>query len=311
MSAVIGGELAGSAASPPARRSVRWPAWLLLAGAVGALAVAMAPDWYEITGPYFLVDGDMLVGWLRAVAPFLVAASVVLGADRWAAGRSSLHLGAAFLGAFALLSLASDAWWALFETNPDEFARLDVQPWLTARGLAAAVTFVAGYLLLARGMWQSNEHRPIGARRAAVAGAIGLLGLASAAIGIGTLALVNWDPPTPQSLAWVIIAIGVLTPVGFAAVAALGAAAVRALPRRGRLPEALIALGAGLACAGLAWEWSFPAIVPQPDLGFEALELLWFTARLLTALGFLAMIAGFAAGRFFGSPGLDGDATAR
>jgi hypothetical protein len=307
MSAAIGGELAGSAASPRARRSVPWPVWLLLAGALAALAVAMAPDWYEITGPYFLVDGSMVAGWLRSMAPFVVAASVVIGAHRWVAGRTSLHLGAASLGVFALLTLASDAWFALFMTNPDEFAALDVQPWLTARGLAAAVTFLAGYLLLARGLWRSSDTHRVGATRAAVMGAVGVLGLASAAIGIWTLTLYNWDAPAPV-VTWILIVQGVLTPLGFAAVAALAAAAVRALPARGWLPEALVAIGATLVCAGLGWGWASGAISPQWDLSFEAMELLSFVVTLVTVIGFLAMIGGFAAGAVPRHPGPERDA---
>jgi hypothetical protein len=307
MGAAIGGELAGSASSPRAPRSVPWPVWLLLTGALAALAVAMAPDWYEIAGPYFLVDGDMVAGWVRSMAPFLVAASVVVGADRRAAGRASLRLGAASLGVFAVLTLASDVWWTLFATSPDEFAALDAQPWLTARGLAAAVTFLAGYLLLAHGLWRWSDRQPTGAKRAAIMGAIGLLGLAAAAIGIWTLTLYPWNPPTPY-LARILIVIGVLTPLGFAAVAALAVAAVRALPARGWLPEALVAIGATVACAGLAWEWAFPAIVPQPNLSFEALELLFFAVKLITTLGLLVMIGGFVAGAFLRHTTPDRDA---
>ena len=41
-------------------RAIPWPVWALLVGALVQLGVQVAPDSYQVFGPYFLVTGDMV-----------------------------------------------------------------------------------------------------------------------------------------------------------------------------------------------------------------------------------------------------------
>jgi hypothetical protein len=277
-----------------ASRPLPWTVWALLAGAAGQLVVKVLPDWYSVFGPYFLVDGGMVIGWIRAVAPFLLAASVIVGADRWPAGRRFLHAGAGALAVFAVLSLVDNAWWAVWEMNPGEIPSA-LQPWLTARGIGAGLALLAAYGVMAIGLWVAGTHRSVGSVRLLMMACIGALALAGTAVGLWQLTLFRM-PDGGVVTAVAVVAYGVLTPLSFAALGAVGIAAIRAMPERGATPEVLIAAGATLAVTGLGWLWSVWAVIPPQDLAFETAELLSSVLGLAVVIGMVAMVSGFVAG---------------
>lgn len=298
MTTTIDGQVARRGRS----RSLPWTVWALLGGAFVNLLVQLLPDWYSVFGPYFLADGDMVIGWIRAVAPFLLAASVIVGADRWPAGRRHLRFAAGALAMFAVLSLVHDAWWAVWEMNPGEIPAT-VQPWLIAREVGAGVVVLVAYGLMALGLWLGSA-RPLSRGRLLTMAGIGALALAVTAVGLWTLTLYR-APDGGTLTAATVIASGVLTPLGFVALGAVGIAAIRAMPEQESVPELLIAVGATLAMAGAAWSWSFWALIPQPDVAPEVVALLASVPGAAVAIGMVAMVGGFVAAALVRRPAIN------
>lgn len=279
-------------------RTVRaWMPWAL--GALGVAALVqvgarVAPDWYRIFGPYLLVDADMVVGAIRAVSPFALAAAVLVGAQRWAAGRRWLHLGALALALQGLLGLGSDIWWAIWEASPGEVSD-GVQLLLIARFVAGAIAVPVAWAFLAAGLWSARTDATLVRPRRAAMVLIGLVGLVAAGSGIWVAAL-YLGSPNLGAATLLYTAVGVLVAIGFAATALLALAAVRVTPRRSWMPEVLIAVGATLVAAVTAWEWAFPYAAPLQELPFDVSSWLFTLVSAIVTLGFVAMIAGFGAG---------------
>lgn len=284
------------------RRSSRAvPAWMPWAlGALGVAALVqigarVAPDWYRIFGPYLLVDADMVVGAVRAVSPFVFAAAVLVGAQRWPAGRRWLHLGALALGLQGLLGLGSDIWWAIWEPSPGELSD-GVQVMFIARSFASAIAVIAASALLAAGLWSARADATLGGGRHRVAMVvIGLVGLVALGSGLW-VAAVYFGSPNLGDAILLYAAVGVLVAIGFAATALLALAAAWVKPRRGGMPEVLIAGGATLVAGVAAWEWAFPNLVPLQELPPDVIPWAFTLVSALVTLGFVAMIAGFGAG---------------
>lgn len=294
------------------RRSSRTvPAWMPWAlGALGVAALVqigarVAPDWYRIFGPYLLVDADMVVGAIRAVSPFLLAAAVLIGTPRWPAGRRWLHLGALTLGLLGLLALGSDIWWAIWEASPGGLSD-GVQLILTVRYVASTIAAIAAPALLAAGLWSARADAPTGGLRRVAMVVIGLIGLAGLGSGVWVAAL-YLGTPNLGAAASLYAAVGVLVAIGFAATALLALAAMRVMPRRGRMPELLIAVSATLVAGATAWEWVFPNVVPLQELPFDVSSWVFTLVSAIVTLGFVGMIAGFGSGALarYRQPGSD------
>ena len=283
------------------RRSSRSvPAWMPWAlGALGVAALVqvgarVAPEWYRIFGPYLLVDADMVVGAIRAVSPFALAAAVLVGTQRWTAGRRWLHLGALTLALQGLLGLGSDIWWAVWEASPGEVSD-GVQLLLIARFVASAIAVPVAWAFLAAGLWSARTDESLGGPRRAAMVVIGLVGLVALGSGTWVAALYLGVPNLGAALP-LYAAVGVIVAIGFAATALLALAAVRVMPRRGWMPELLIAVGATLVAGVTAWEWAFPNVVPLQELPFDVSSWVFTLVSAIVTLGFVAMIAGFGAG---------------
>lgn len=278
-------------AVPPMTRATPWPVWLLLAGAAVHLAVQVAPDSYQVFGPYFLVNGGMLVSWLQSITPFLLAATVVLGADRWPAGRRKLLLAAVALAVVGLLRLALDAWWTLWETGPGPIPP-ETTPWLTLGWIGAGLAAPVAYGLMAAGLWAARSDRPAGATRTASVIAIGVAGLIATGAGVWVVAQTLERRGTADGL-WVGSLTSLAWAAGFAMLAALAVAAVRAVRPADRLPEVLIGGGAVVTMLASAWTWSYPQIAPTQAWEEEAIVWAFTIPTVVVLMGTLAMIAGF------------------
>jgi hypothetical protein len=273
-----------------------WMPWALGALAVGALVqvgARLAPDWYSIFGPYLLVDADMVVGTVRAVSPFALAAAVLVGAGRWEAGRRWLNLGALALGVQGLLGLGSDIWWAFWEAGPGEISP-GVEALLAARSLAGAIALIASAAFLAAGLWMARQHASLGGLRRGAMAVIGLVGLVALGGGLW-VAIAQLGLPGGPFGTQVHVYSG-LVAIGFGAITLPAVAAFRAMPRSGWMPELLIAVGATLVAGATAWEWAFPWIVPPQDLSVDVVGWVFTLVSAVVTLGFVAMIAGFGAG---------------
>jgi hypothetical protein len=272
-------------------RSIPWPVWALLVGALVQLGVQVAPDSYQVFGPYFLVDGSMLVSWLQSITPFLLAAAVVLGADRWPAGRRALLVAAAALAVVGALRLALDAWWALWETAPGPIPP-ETTPWLTFGWIGASLAAPVAYGLMAAGIWTARPDRPAGIVRVALSVAIGLAGLVATGAGLWVVAQTLELRGTADGL-WVGSLTSLAWTASFAALAVVAVVAVRIVRSVDPLPEVLIGGGAVVTMIASAWTWSYPQIAPTQAWEEEAIVWAFTIPSVVVLVGALAMIAGF------------------
>ncbi len=270
-------------------RTIPWQVWALLVGAIVQLGVQIAPDSYQVFGPYFLVDGEMVVGWLQSIPPFMLAAAVVLGADRWPAGRRTLLISAAVLGLFAVLRLGSDIWWAVWEASGHTWD--PSPPWLLGGLVATSLFFMIGHVLLAAGLWAARSDRPTDRAQAAVMVTIGFVGII--AVGVALWVAARTLALAPADHLVYATTVPLLTAAGLAALALVAVAAVLVAPRAGGTPEVLIAAGAVIAMAASAWSWSFPNLVPLQEVPEQAFVWAFTLPRVAEVVGWLTMVAGF------------------
>lgn len=282
--------------------------WLLVLASLVHLTVSIVPDWYRLFGPYLLVEPPMIIGWIRAVTPFLLAAAVILGAVRWPAGRRRLLLGAGALGVVGLLALGLDVWMALWEPSPAVLSD-GVQAMLIIRAIATALVFVAAYALLALGLGAAGPAAvPSTWRRALIAASalVGVVGLVAGLWGVS-----RWlEVAVPPATMGLYIGFGILTALGAPAMAALAVAALRTMPHGGALPEALVAVGAIGAMVGITWEFVIPSAMPMLDYSPEMDIWLFTIPAAIIVLGMVAMIGGFGAAALAARRSAPGDLTA-
>lgn len=189
---------------------------------------------------------------LRTVALFGLATALVLGADRWAAGRHWMR-GAVVLLVVAAVLQASSQWylaWMLADTT-----RMDagLNPLLFAPSLLEVGTLAAGLACFGMGLWTSRavvDSRWTTGRRMVVA--IGALAFVSAAAevayGIGISLNTGDTAWIAAGAAWSVAATLVPLALAFVAFAALGHR-----PLRLHLREVAIAVGAVLILVVDGW----------------------------------------------------------
>lgn len=286
---------------PRLTRATPWPVWLLLAAAIVQLGIQIAPDSYQVFGPYFLVSGEMVIDWIRSAAPFVLAAVVVLAADRWPAGRRQLLIGAAVMAAASLLQMSLDTWWAIWDTNPGPLPD-GIQPWVSLAFLGAALGMVAAHLFLGAGLWAARGPRRAGRIRVTLIALIGLAGVVATGAGLWVVRLA-WGYTGSVDSLWVGVVGAALTAAGFAALAAVAMAAVRTAQRADWIPEILIAIGAVVTMVATSWTWGFPHFVPGQAWSDGTAVWVYTIPNAAAALGTLAMIAGFGLGAMAGYRG--------
>jgi hypothetical protein len=166
---------------------------------------------------------------------------------------------------------------------------------LAARAVTSALLSVAGWLLLATGLWTGLPGRGLGARahQETIANTILAVGIALTATGIATATRL-----AGQGTAAVVIGFAVgyaLSIVSWTGIALLAAAAVRRLPAHDRVPELLIGVGAAVAMIVGAYLQLMPLIVGT--VPFDMVGWLFILPNAIGVVGWGAMIAGFALAR--------------
>ena len=276
-----------------AARRIPVLAWVLVAGAAGHIGIWMAVNWYRVFGPYLILRVEDLSSIITGVAPFLLAAAVLIGAPRWPAGRGWLYAGAALIGIHGVMRTVADAWWAWRASDPiaPEGA---IQVALLSANLIAVSAVALGPLCLATGLARVQAVRRMSPVAVAV---IVLVGLAAVAAGAGLGAReITWMFELQSGDVATLglnVAYRLLTTVGGVALVVLALAAVRARPLVGVTPEMLIAVGAVVAAAGLTASWAGQAL-----LSIEAqsanLAWVWTLPSAVESTGKIILIAGFA-----------------
>jgi hypothetical protein len=260
--------------------TTRWQIWVFAIAAVLAVLIGTIANGFF--GQQWFFNADHVVAALPLALPFVAAAGVIAGQDRWLAGRTWLTAGAWLLAIDGTLAVVLEVQVALIEN--DVGGIFDAQPWFVVRGMASALAEVLGFGSLAAGVWLTRPTEWGGIRLTL---AIGLaICLAVAAAGpFAALALVEIAGPSGPG--FVITILGqVMFSLGLLASGALAVAAVRAMPLVRPIPELLIAAGAaaGTIAMGISW-WLFYVGTPDIEI-FRWLSAIASAGHLLVAGGF-------------------------
>jgi hypothetical protein len=269
---------------------IPWAAALLGLGAAVSLAIRLMPDWYQVFGPYLIVDADLVLDAVTAVTMFLFPAAVLIGSGRWVAGRRWLWWAAAALTLLAVSSLVREAWFTVFAASADPSSAPSPAAW-AALWLSGAATMVIGHALLAVGLW-AGIGEPSAAPAEAVRVASVIIGVATAVAFLASVWTALVTPWNGIQMAALAVTGGLLLAAGYAALGAVGIAALRSMPRPAAVPELLIAGGAALGMLGGAGSWVLPLFtvgeVPDVVIG------VFIALRIVSAVGLVLLTAGFA-----------------
>ena len=199
----------------------------IVAIAVGTFARGFfGQDWY--------FNADNVADSLPLALPFLVAAGVMLGVDRWSPGRTWFVIGAWLLALHGVLDVLLELQFASIMS--DGTAGVP-SPWPAAQSWLHRAAQALGFGALAVGMWlaPADGWRGLprwGALVIAIATVLTVAGL----VYVNLAALVATHALTPE---WVLIV--VLGGLFVVAAAAFAVACLRAAPRGMPLPELVIA----------------------------------------------------------------------
>jgi hypothetical protein len=256
--------------------------------AAGLIAIIIGTVANGFFGRDWFFNADNVVDALPLALPFLVAAGVVAGQDRWDAGRTWLVAGAWLLVLDGALAVLLEIQVALLENDVNAFQ--GAEPWFVVRGIASALAQIGGFASLAAGLWLTRPTEWGVIQRRVAIGLAAVLAVAA----IGPFAALNLIPSIPDSSDpnLVIVLLGQVTfTFGLLALGALAVAGVRAAPPLRPFPELLIATGAAAStiATGFTW-WAF---YTSPDFNvFAALSA-------VAQIGLLVVAAGFWSGAMF------------
>jgi hypothetical protein len=277
--------MSARAEAPPTIAPLPRAATLLLAGAVLHLVISVITR--TMMYGYLELSAPTVIGYLTAAMPLVLAASLVAGWDRWPAGRRWLVAAATAYGLVALLDIAGMVSMAI-AWPPDSATELN--PPITLVRIALLVTAaLAAPLLAAAGLWRDGVAAPR-LPFLMVAAAIGLIVLV---VQVLTILPAFEDRGEESFLVGASVAVALVP----AAVAALGIAAVRAVPRRYVVPEVLIAIGATAFAGGSAAVSATMSLVPRN--GWEApwMGPIATASNAMSLVGLAVIALGFFAAR--------------
>lgn len=262
-------------------------AWALVAAAAGTVTFGLISR--GLIGRHLILPAEQVIPIAELATPLLVAAATLAGADRWPAGRSRLLSAAALHALHGVLALVRDTWfWWSTRNGPGIVSETD-EVLLFGGSLVIWLTGTAATLMLALGLWSTPFGFGDGGRRLAAV-ALGALGFVAAAGAV-------WIPlMTSAQFAFSLLALTAVVPI---AMATLGIVAIRTMPSRHRLPEMLIATGAGLFVAAMAWSQWFITATRLENIPPEWVDLTLLLPRGVMVAGFLVIATGFASARLF------------
>lgn len=282
----------------PQRRAAPWigvVAWAFVGGAALHLALWLAINWYRVFGPYLILRLDDVSSILIGMAPFLLAAAVLVGAGRWPTGRRWLIAGAMLSAVHGVARSVNAAWWAWWQMSDPIAPEGLLQGGLITVSLVEVAAGALVPVCLAVGLTRGRRTGTM--PRAALISA-SVAGAAVVAGGFGMLVreLAASGEIGEGSVGYAVLGLthrllALVGGVGFAALA-LGALAGMPSPWSRRIAELLIGTGALLAAAGAGASWIGQAYV---SLDAQSTHLVWvFTVPLtVMVIGMILVTAGF------------------
>jgi hypothetical protein len=234
--------------------------FVLLAAAAVHAVIGFASQ--QMLGGYLDLSPSRVVFELRDAMPFVLAAGLVAGWDRWPAGRSWLAAAAIAFAVAATLDAASKLWLGL--TWPPEPPAASVSVSADLLPVLASLALPFGPLLAAVGLWRAARAVQHGSRRLAAIGAVAVIAalimatrLLQASAGLRSMEGLEVSEPFPGALVLANLAFS----VGPGLIAVMAVAAIWAAPRRFFVPEASIAGGAIAAAIAALIAESLPPLV--------------------------------------------------
>ncbi|MGI8830631.1 MAG: hypothetical protein ACR2I5_12775 [Candidatus Limnocylindria bacterium] len=278
---------------PSAVGSVPLIGWILIGASAITLVLTSASRGLISTTPD--IYSAAVFDTIESAAAFALAAALVSGAGRWQPGRKRLLAGAVAFAVAGVLQLAYRSWFAAWQTEPRVLSDIETAT-LVARAFLEAGAMAAGTWLAAIGLWQSRPRHATGGRAAVVIGVAAVLAL------VGTMAVGASGMQAGPGIA-LNVTQNLLLAIVSMATAFLAIAASRYRPIGHHLPELAIGLGAFtiLVMTGVR-QWAL-AITLGEDLSLEAAEIVFGVPMLLSAIGLVLLIIGFASGRNASSAG--------
>lgn len=279
------------AGAPPAIPPMPRISVVLLGAAVLDLAL-LTWAWYVMNDELPLAAPNAF-GQLLDATPFVLAASLIAGRDRWAAGRSWLLAAAVTFAAAGLIRAASRMVLAV-ALQEDTGQAIEVLNATSAGSLLANLVVMGASVLAAAGLWRAGPS----IARSGWRGRAFLIAIAVAVLVTlaATVTAVRWLYQLASLDAAQAIVVSPIATVVYefssVPLAVLGMAAIRRLPRRYLLPELLIGIGAVTASVTW-WLWSgamFLTTGSTPPIGgilmVATASALHVTAMATVAVGF-------------------------
>ncbi|MGI8658349.1 MAG: hypothetical protein ACR2K4_06220 [Candidatus Limnocylindria bacterium] len=279
------------ASRPSAVGTVPLIGWILIGASVVTLVLTAALRGLISTTPD--IHPAAVFDTIESAAAFALAAALVIGAGHWARGRPRLLTGAVAFAIAGILQLAYRFWLAAWETDPRVLTGLETAA-LFARAFLEAGAMAAGFGLVALGLWQSRPRRVTegrdGMRAVVVIGVATVIALAGAiAVGAREISAGSGSAVGGTQL-WLLATVSLAT-------AFLAIAASRYRPIGHHLPELAIGVGAFtiVVMTGVR-QWAL-AITLGEGLSLQTSEIAFGVPMLLSAIGLVLLVIGFASGR--------------
>ncbi len=274
----------------PRSIAIRPVAWLLIAGAIVAAGLNAAGR--GLLAGAFALQPIAVADVMGSATGLALAAAIVIGANRWPAGRAWLLGAAISFGLSGVLELVLQVWFTSFQANPRVLSDIETVG-LVGRAFVGLGALAIGAGLAAIGLWRGRPRTDWRRADPIVIATIGVLGAIAVA---GSIGIVVRDVPT-SPIPPVTIVDSMLLAIVALTTAGLAAAASRYRPFGHHLPELAILTGALLYLVMTATRpWTL-LLIPLDGTAFEGSAFLFGVPLLLGAIGTVVMVIGFGSGR--------------
>jgi hypothetical protein len=271
-------------------------ALVLLAAAVVHVLIGFAAQ--RVTGGYLDISVSRVAFELRDAMPFVLGAAIIVGWDRWPAGRPSLVAAAIAFAIAATLDAGTELWLGLtWPPEPPATAGASVSA--DVLPVLATLALPFGPLFAAVGIWRAAPAPGHSARRLAAIASVAILAAVVMTVRL-LLAIdairVTYALEVTEPFSGALLVANLAFTVGAGLMAVLALAAVWAAPRHYFVPEFLIAGGAlTVAIASIAGEGG-ALLASRQVIGIGWMDWIGWTGY-AELLGLLGVALGFLSAR--------------